>query len=80
MITIEIKDADQIGENRAEVEIYCDSDGVIELRRQLDFLGRGETHIHLASPSWAGNELGDIPYGRNTVLIHQVTVFKIPED
>jgi hypothetical protein len=78
MITIEIKDADQITEGRAEIEIYCDTEGIAELERQLVFLRRGETHVHLASPSWAGNELGEIAFGDGNVLIHQATIVKIP--
>ena len=79
MITIEIKDAHQIDANLAEVEIYCDKEGLDELRRQLEFLGKGESHVHLASPSWAGKELGDTPFGDGNILIHQATIFKVPE-
>lgn len=78
MITIEIKDSALLNKGEAEVEIYCDSNGLDELKRQLGFLEKGETHIHLASPSWAGNELGQVAFGDGNVVVHQVTIVKIP--
>ncbi len=79
MITIEIKDADEISAGRSEIEIYCDSAGFRELQRQLDFFKRGETHVHLATLSWAGNELAETVMREGNVLVHQVTIYKIPE-
>ena len=61
----------------SEVDIYCDSDGINELKRQLEFLVQGETHIHLASSSWAGNELGEIAMGEGTIIVHQATIIKM---
>jgi hypothetical protein len=78
MLTIEIKDANQINQQRAEIEIYCDAEGLGELQRQLNFLVDGETHVHLASRSWAGTELSETPFGKGNVLVHQATIVKIP--
>lgn len=74
MITIEIKDADQISIGRAEVEIFCDAEGLKDLQRQLNFLMNGTTHVHLATPSWAGNELDEEVQGKGNLLIHQLTI------
>lgn len=79
MITTEIKDANQIAEGRAELEIYCDSAGLRELQKQLNFLLAGETHVHLATAAWAGNELGEAPFGKENVLLHQVTIVRVPD-
>jgi hypothetical protein len=79
MITIEIKDAYQINDGRAEVEIFCDTEGLQELMRQLGFLVSGSSHVHLASPSWAGNELGELSFGSGNTIVHQATIVKIPD-
>jgi hypothetical protein len=79
MITIEIKDAGKIGEGLSEVDIYCDIEGINELKRQLEFLVQGETHVHLASASWAGNELSEVPFGEGSIIVHQATIVRIPK-
>ena len=76
MLTVEIKDAEQIGEGRAEVEIVCDDEGLAELRKQLGFLAEGESHVHLATPAWAGTELDEDIQGDGNVLVHQLTIVK----
>ena len=57
MITVEIKDPEQVAKGASEVEIYCDREGLNELIRKLEALANGETHVHLMSPSWAGHGL-----------------------
>jgi hypothetical protein len=74
MITVEIKDANQISEGRAEIEIYCDLEGLADLTRQLAFLMKDESHVHLATPAWAGNELDETVNGKGNVLVHQLTI------
>ena len=77
MITIEIKDAEKIGEGLSEVEIFCDFDGIKELKRQIEFLENGQSHVHLATPSWAGTELDEIPSGDGNVIVNQVTIIRV---
>jgi catechol-2,3-dioxygenase len=79
MITIEIKNPEAFTEEGSEVDIYCDTEGLQDLQRQLNFLAHGETHVHIASPSWAGDELGEVPFGTGNVIVHQATIVKIPE-
>lgn len=79
MISVEIKDADKVSEGLSEVEIYCDSEGLKELQRQLNFLAKGESHVHLATPSWAGNELEEKIFGDGNVLINQLKITVIPK-
>jgi hypothetical protein len=80
MITFEIKDANKISEGIFEVQIYCDLEGVKELQRQLDFLLRGETHLHLATPSWAGWELDEKVLGDGNTLVNQVRITLVPTE
>jgi Immunity protein 32 len=76
MITVEIKDA--TNSDLTEIEIYCDSEGLIELQRQLNFLLAGENHVHLATPSWAGCELNEEKHGKQNQIINQISIFKVP--
>jgi catechol-2,3-dioxygenase len=78
MITVEIKDI--TNSELSEVEIYCDSEGLKELQRQLNFLAEGENHVHFATPSWAGNELNENKIGLSNILVNQLVIIKIPED
>lgn len=74
MISVEIKDSSKIKEGLSEVEIYCDSEGLKELQRQLNFLISGESHIHLTTPSWAGYELSEKTNGSGNVLVNQLKI------
>lgn len=74
MLTVEIKGNERLLEGCAEVEIYCDREGLEELRRQIDILDRGGTHVHLMSEAWAGNELTEQKQGSETVLAHHLLI------
>lgn len=74
MLTIEIKDPEKAAEGSSEIEIYCDREGLEELKRQLGFLDRGETHVHLMSESWAGNELTEEKQGAKNALVHHLKI------
>ncbi len=76
MLTVEIKDSDGISDGRAEVEIICDEDGLLELRRQLSFLDGPSNHVHLSTPAWAGVELDEDVQGEGNILVHQLTIHK----
>jgi hypothetical protein len=56
-----------------EVKIFCDTDGAKSLINFLSRLVDGkETHYHLMTPSWGGNELTEDQFGKNTTVINQV--------
>ena len=79
MLTFEIKNHDKISVGTAQVEIYCDREGLVSLIKILGHLEQGSTHAHLQTPAWAGTELTERPYGEQTVLVHQVLIRVIPE-
>jgi hypothetical protein len=76
MITVEIKDVNEANLDRCEVEIYCDSDGLKELKQQIAHLESGETHVHLMTQSWAGSELSEELHGKNNHLVHHLRVVR----
>jgi Immunity protein 32 len=78
MLTIEIRDAEKAHEGKAEVEIFCDKDGLSLLIRQLERLKTGPAHIHLMTPAWAGNELAETTFGKATALINHLRVTLLP--
>ena len=78
MITIEIRDADKAHEGMTEVEIFCDADGLALLAKQIEHLKSGSSHVHLMTPAWAGDELGEKPYGTDTILINHLRITRIP--
>lgn len=77
MITIEIRDAENTSAGMAEIEIYCDADGLQALFKQLEHLKAGSGHVHLMTPAWAGNELGEKTFGKETELIHHLRITMI---
>ena len=80
MLTIEIRDAEKARDGQAEVEIFCDQEGLSLLLRQLEFLKKGPAHVHLMTPSWAGNELNETRLGKETVLINHLKITLLPTD
>ena len=80
MITIEIRDAAKASEGRTEVEIFCDSEGLSLLLKQLEHLRAGSSHVHLMTPAWAGNELGEKTFGNGTVLINHLRITMLPKE
>jgi len=74
MITVEIKDPEQVKEGSSEVEIYCDESGLKELIKKMEALREGETHVHFMTPAWAGNELSEETVGESNALIHHLVI------
>ena len=79
MITIELRDAAKAGEGKAEVEIFCDSEGLALLTKHLEHLKSGSSHVHLMTPAWAGNELGEKLFGNGTVLANHLRITMVPK-
>jgi hypothetical protein len=78
MLTIEIRDAEKALAGGAEVEMYCDANGLDLLVKELNHLKQGSTHIHLMTPSWAGNELDEKVMGNGTIINH-LKIIMLPE-
>ena len=74
MLTVEIKDPDKVSDGSSEIEIYCDQEGLEELKRQLGFLDKGKTHVHLMTESWAGSELSEKKQGARNALVHHLKI------
>jgi hypothetical protein len=74
MITIEIRDADKVNEGLAEIEIFCDLEGLSLLAKQLEHLKSGSSHVHLMTPAWAGDELSEKAVGNGTTLINHLRI------
>ncbi len=79
MITIELRDAAKAVDGMTEVEIVCDSDGLTLLSKQLEHLKSGSSHVHLMTPAWAGNELGETPFGHETNLVNHLRITMLPK-
>jgi hypothetical protein len=79
MITIEIRNAEKANEGIAEVEIFCDSEGLSLLSKQIEHLKAGSSHVHLMTPAWAGNELGEKTFGNETILINHLRITMLPK-
>ena len=79
MITIEIRNAEKANEGIAEVEIFCDSEGLSLLSKQIEHLKSGSSHVHLMTPAWAGNELGEKTFGNETILINHLRITMLPK-
>jgi len=79
MLTVELRDAEKAKDGLSEVEIFCDSEGLAVLQRQLDFLKKGSTHVHLKTTAWAGNELSETVNGADNVLINHLRISVVPE-
>lgn len=74
MLTFEIED------EHGQLRISADQDGLLLLRRNLEFLLAGETHVHLASPEWAGNEVDANATGQGSRIVHQVDIRRLTDD
>lgn len=73
MLTFEINPDGQV------VEISCDQSGLNRFIEQLSRLTASVGHIHLKTPSWAGNELGEKVRTEQNILVHHVIVTLVGE-
>lgn len=76
MITAEVLNAGEADKGLAEIEIYCDEAGLLLLKRQIELMLAGESHVHLMTPAWAGTELSEVPLGKG-VLVNHIRVTKV---
>lgn len=66
-------------EKHENVDIFCDKEGIELLLKKLTFLINNGGHVHLMTPSWAGNELTEDKQGTDTVLINHLKITLKPE-
>ena len=78
MVTVEIRDAAKTSAGMAEVEVFCDADGLAMLLKKLEHLKTGLGHVHLMTPAWAGNELDEKTFGNGTELINHLRITMLP--
>lgn len=79
LLTVEHKLGSNGRLDQAEVEIYCDKDGLDLLLHELAILKEKGGHVHLMSPSWAGNELTEQKQGEQNALINHLCVMLVPK-
>jgi hypothetical protein len=80
MLTVEIRDAAKARDGRAEVEIFCDREGLALLSRQLGLLKDGPAHVHFMTPSWAGDELDENRRGEGNDLVNHLRITLLPSN
>jgi hypothetical protein len=75
MLTVELKM--QINGLPEEVAICCDQQGLELLVAKLQRLSGKKDHMHLMTPSWAGNDLTEAKQGGDEYeLIHHLRLVK----
>lgn len=72
VLSIEYQTAQQ------ELAIVCDSEGLDSLIAHLQVLKRDGGHIHLMTPSWAGDELTEEKHMPDSDLINHLRVVLLP--
>ncbi|MBZ5656437.1 MAG: immunity protein 32 [Acidobacteriia bacterium] len=66
----------ELNPNHDELTIHTDAEGLQELQKQLGFLLKGSSHVHMMTPAWGGNELTEDHQAENTTLLSKVTIFR----
>ena len=74
MITVELKDG--LPASMTEVALCMDEAGLNKLIGLLQSLKGLSEHLHLKTPSWAGDELGEVAVGRDTSIINHLRIGK----
>ena len=74
MLSFELKQS-QTFPNEAELEVYCDREGLNALLAQLLLLSDGRTdHVHLMTETWGGTHLDEVPQGQKNLPVHHVKI------
>ncbi|MEZ5901314.1 MAG: Imm32 family immunity protein [Hyphomicrobiaceae bacterium] len=69
----------EVGDD-GEVAICFDEEGLDFLLSKLNTLRSPVGHLHLMTPSWAGNELTEDKFGgEKYVLVHSLRLVRLPE-
>lgn len=64
----------EISNDSQEIEIHGNVEGLTRLVNIIENVIKNQTHNHLMTPSWAGNELSEELQGKNTKLINKVSI------
>ncbi len=72
MLTVEINKKDE------SIEIFCDKEGIELLAKKINALGVNGGHVHLMTPSWAGNELSEEKQGAENELVNHLRIILEP--
>lgn len=68
-------------DKKGELKILIDADGANKLREYLTkLIEKKDTHYHLMTPSWGGNDLDEEIIDKNSELVNQVLIQLIPDD
>ena len=58
-----------------ELEIHADEAGLAVLQKHLAHLVRGSSHVHLKTPSWAGDELTEVAQAVDHRVLNHVKIY-----
>lgn len=72
IFTPEIKDAAQLWEGTAEVEIFLDRKAFADLLQQLSLLKHPGDHAHFMTPSGGGQELTEQAQREGNTIVHHL--------
>jgi len=63
----------------SELNIYCDEEGLSLLIKKLEILKgqKSQSHEHLMTPSWSGNELTEEVQDINNFILNKVTITRL---
>lgn len=60
---------------KGELKIFCDEEGAKSLREYLNKIIDGkDTHYHLMTPAWGGDQLTESKVAQNAIQINQVLI------
>ena len=62
------------------LEVFCNREGLKVLMQRLQLVLDRGGHEHLMTASWAGNELTEVRFDADSVLVHQVNINVRPDD
>ena len=64
----------EISNDYQEIEIHGNVEGLTRLMNVIRGVIENQTHEHLMTPSWSGNELTEEIQGENTKIINKVSI------
>jgi hypothetical protein len=69
----------ELSSDPAELIIHADHKGLQQLQKQIDFLLKGSSHVHLMTPAWGGTELSEDRQDESATLLNKVTIYSWQE-
>lgn len=62
----------ELNEQLDAIELHFDRAGIEKLIAQLESLKAYNSHIHLMTSAWGGEELDETPHGSNRLMNHLI--------